>query len=136
MTKDELSKIKKIKQEIEQIKRELYNAEPQYVTDSVTASSKEFPYTAHQVKIKGYDLGAYNRKVMRIRNRLSQKFQELLDEKDKITEYIYGLDDGDIRQILSYKYVNGMGTKEIGECMGWTSRTIERRLESWNKSIK
>ena len=138
MTKEELSVLKKINREIEQIKKELNSVNPAMmpVSDTVLGSSPYFPYTEHPIGIAGFDNSQYERTVKRIQNRLNQKLQELMDEKDRITEYIYSLDDSDLRQILTYKYVNGLNTKQIGEHMGWSSRTIERRLEVWEKSNK
>lgn len=132
MTKEELSKLKKIKAEIEQIKIELNNVELEIVTDSVTGSSKEFPYTAHQIKITGIDYDSYYRKVHRIQNRLSRKLDELMDEKDKAIEYIHSLEDSELRQILTYIYVNGFKSWEVAEHMGIHSRTVERKLKKWN----
>lgn len=137
MTKEELSSLKKIKREIEQIKDELRSIKPEYTKDSVTGSDACHPYTQHQIKIEGYDFDSYDRKFERIKKRLNRKLDEIIDQKDKITEYIYNnVEDSELRQILKYKYIDCMKSKEIGDCMGWTSRTIERRLEKWDKSCR
>ncbi|QNU67250.1 helix-turn-helix domain-containing protein [Ruminiclostridium herbifermentans] len=136
MTKEELTRFTKIESEIEQIKNEIKKLEPEYTKDSVTGSQPTYPYIAHQIKIEGYDYNSYFRKIRRIENRLNTKLNELLDTKDKITEYIYNdITDSELRQILIYKYINGKKTREIAEEMGWTSRTIERRLKKWSDSL-
>ena len=135
MTKEELSKLRKIIAEIEQIKRELETIVPEYVMDSVTGSSVNFPYTQHSIKIEGYDIERYERKVQRIRNRLKYKMSELVEEKDILTEYIYGLDDSDLRQILMYRYINGLTWEEVGINMGYATITVRAKHDKFLKSI-
>lgn len=137
MNKEELSRFIEIEKEIKQIKEELRKIAPEYRKDAVTGSTVSFPYIAHQVKIEGYDYNSFFRKVKKIENRLNKKLEELVDTKDKITDYIYNnIPDSELRQILMYKYIDGKSSKQIGEQMGWTSRTIERRLERWSKSCR
>lgn len=133
LTKDELSKLIKIKAEIEQIKRELENVEPEYGIDAVTGSSINFPYTKHSIKIEGYDIKSYECKTQRIQNRLNRKLIELVEERDRLTEYIYGLDDSDLRQILTHRYINGLAWKEIGENMNYATSTIRFKHDNFIK---
>lgn len=135
MTKEELSKLSKITAEIEQIKRELESIELEYAIDSVTGSSINFPYTKHSIKIEGYDIKSYERKVKRIQNRLNRKMIELVEEKDRLTEYIYRLDNSDLRQILMYRYVKGLIWEEIGTSMGYATITVRSKHDKFLKSI-
>ena len=135
MTKEELSKLRKIISEIEQIKRELESIEPEHVIDSVTGSSINFPYTQHSIKIEGYDGKRYECRVQRIKNRLNRKKIELMEEKDMLTEYIYRLDDSDLRQILMYRYANGLTWGEIGANMGYATITVRSKHDKFLKSI-
>ncbi|MGH4125612.1 MAG: RNA polymerase subunit sigma-24 [Clostridium sp.] len=135
MTKEELSKLQKIISEIEQIKRELESIEPEYAMDSVTGSSINFPYTQHSIKIEGYDIKSYEHKVQRIQNRLNRKLIELVEEKDMLTEYIYSLDDSDLRQILMYRYVKGLIWEDVGANMGYATITVRSKHDKFLKSI-
>lgn len=135
MTKEQLSKLQNIIAEIKQIKRELENIEPEYSIDSVTGSSINFPYTQHNIKIEGYDTGSYERKIQRIRNRLKRKMIELVEEKDMLTEYIYNLDNSDLRQIFTYRYINGLNWQEIGANMGYAPITVRSKHDKYLKSI-
>jgi DNA-directed RNA polymerase specialized sigma subunit len=135
LTKEELSRLRKIIAEIEQIKRELKSIEPEYAIDSVTGSSINFPYTQHSIKIEGYDIKYYKCKVQRIQNRLNRKLIELVEEKDRLTEYIYRLDDSVLRQILMYRYVNGLNWEEIGTSMGYATITVRSKHDKFLKSI-
>lgn len=135
MTKEELSKLQRITDEIEQIKRELESIEPEYAIDSVTGSSVNFPYTQHNIKIEGYDIKSYEHKVKRIKNRLNRKRVELVEEKDRLTKYIYGLDDSDLRQILIYRYINGQTWQEVGASMGYATITVRVKHNKFLKSV-
>jgi len=133
MNKEELSMLIKIKAEIEQIKQELSKAEPEYGIDAVTGSSPNFPYVKHSIIIEGYDIKTYNSKVKRIQNRLNRKLIELVDEKDKLTKYIYELKDSDLRQILIYRYVDCLKWEEIGEKMKYASITVRVKHDKFLK---
>ena len=135
MTKEELSKLQRIIAEIEQIKRELESIEPEYAIDSVTGSSVNFPFTQHNIKIEGYDIKSYDHKVQRIKNRLNHKRLELVEEKDRLTEYIYSLDNSEIRQILTYRYVNGLTWGELGMKMGYATITVRAKHDKFLKSV-
>lgn len=135
MTKEELSKLQKIIAEIEQIKQELVCIEPEYAIDSVTGSSTNFPYTKHSIKIEGYDIKSYDHKVQRIQNRLNHKIIELVEEKDRLTEYIYSLDSSDLRQILMYRYVKGLIWEDVGANMGYATITVRSKHDKFLKSI-
>lgn len=135
MTKDELSKLQKIIAEIEQIKIELGSIEPEYAIDSVIGSSISFPYTQHNIMIEGYDIKSYEHKIKRIQNRLNRKMIELVEEKDRLTEYIYSLDNSDLRQILMYRYVKGFIWEKIGTNMGYATITVRSKHDKFLKSI-
>ena len=135
MNKEELSKLIKIKAEIEQIKRELETIVPEFAVDSVQASSTSFPYTQYNLKIEGRDYGSYERKTKRIRNRLNRKLEELMEEKDMLVEYICGLSDSDLRQILMYRYINGLTWGEIGISMNYGTSTIRLKHDTFLKSL-
>ena len=135
MNKEELSKLIKIKDEIEQIKRELNNSDIDYVTDAVKGSSPCFPYVEHSILISGYDDKTYNNKIKRIQNRLNRKLIELVEEKDKLTEYIYEQEDSEIRQILTYKYVNGLIWEKIGAKMNYAPHTVRKKHNKFLESM-
>jgi len=135
LTKEELSKLQKIITEIQQIKRELDGIEPEYAIDSVIGSSINFPYTQHNIKIEGYDIKSYKNKVQRIKNRLNHKMIELVEEKDRLTEYIYSLDNSDLRQIFMYRYVKGLSWEKIGINMGYATITVRSKHDKFLKSV-
>lgn len=135
MTKEELCKLTKIKNEIELLKEELTRIEPEYTQDSVTGSCAEFPFTKHTIKIAGYDTGNYERKLQKIQNRLNRKLNELVDEKDRLTEYISNLKDSELRQIFIYRYMKGCNWDEIGQRMNNAAVTVRKKHDKYLKNI-
>ena len=59
--------------------------------------------------------------------KLARKLEELMDERDRINDYINNIDDGVIRMILMCKYVNGMTWEQIGNEIGYSSKSIRRK---------
>lgn len=127
MTKEELLRLSAITQEIELIKKQIGSASPKFLVDFVKASSPEFPYTQHNVKVAGNDYDAYYNKVNRLQKRLSNKLEELMDERDKTLEYINTVSDSTMRMILSLKYVNGLTFEEIGKEIGYSRVWIKKK---------
>ena len=135
MTKEKLLNLKKIKREIEQIRREIENLEVEYTQDSVTGSDNFFPYTQRNFRIAGYDYGGYERKLGRLQNKLKRKLHELIDERDKINDFIDKTEDSDIRQILRYRYIDGLNWEQIGDKMGYATITVRVKHDKYIKSI-
>lgn len=124
MTKEKLKRYRKLLSEVELLKRQLEKTEPEYVEDSVNGSSPYFPYTQHKVHIEGYDLESYKRKVARLNKRIVNKMNELVEEKDSLIEFIYSIEDSEIRQIFIYKYIDGMVWREIANKMNYSETAI------------
>ncbi len=135
MTKEELLKYRKISHEIDLLKRQLEKVEPEYTTDSVTGSYVDFPFVQHNIKISGYDTDTYKKRIANIKRRLSKNLNELMEEKDKLTEYIYSLDDSSLRQILIYKYIDGLSWMEIGNKMNYATSTVRLKHDTFMKRL-
>lgn len=130
MDKERLKRYRKLMSEVDLLKRQLEKTEPEYVEDSVKGSSAYFPYTEHKVHIEGYDLDSYKRKVARLNRRIVNKMNELVDEKDSLIEFIYNIEDSEIRQIFIHKYIDGMIWREIAKKMNY-SETAVRDKHRW-----
>lgn len=126
MTKTELSKLGSIQKEIELIKKELDTITEEYVTDKVTGSMVEHPYVLTHFKISGYDSEGYSVKVERLERKLKRKFDELMDERIRIEEYIESIDNATTRMILRLRHINGMKWEQIGYEIGYSARHVRR----------
>ena len=142
MKKAELNEILKLKKEVKQLSQKLqelnYGDDETVVSDKVRGSMSEYPYSARSFNLVGREQMSEGciQKRSEIGKKISDKYYELNCRINKAYDYILGIDDSEIRQILQYKYIDGLNSEEIGEILGWTSRTIERRLENWYKSCR
>lgn len=131
MTREELSKLKSIQKEIELIKKELNTITEKYVTDKVTGSMVEHPYALTHFKISGYDSEGYSVKVKRLERKLKCKLDELMDERERLEEYIENIDNATIRMILRLRYINGLGWNQIGKELRYSERQVRRKHAQW-----
>lgn len=135
MTKENLKRYRRLLTEVDLLKRQLEKIEPEFVRDSVNSSALEFPYTVHKVHIEGYDLESYKRKVAKMNRRIVNKMNELVEEKDRLIEFIYGIENSEVRQIFIYKYIDGLTWKEIADNMNYGVTAIRNKHRGYiNKS--
>lgn len=127
MNKEKLQRYRKLLSEIELLKRQLEKIEPEFVMDSVKSSSVNFPYTQGKTHIEGYDLDTYRRKVARLNKRIVNKMNELVEEKDSLIEFIYNIEETELRQIFIYKYIDGLVWKEIAIKMNYSETSIRNK---------
>ncbi|MDU3526430.1 hypothetical protein [Clostridium sp.] len=136
MDKESLKRYRKLMSEVDLLKRQLEKTEPEYVEDNVKGSSPYFPYTEHKVHIEGYDLESYKRKVARLNKRIVNKMNELVEEKDSLIEFIYNIEDSEIRQIFIHKYIDGMIWREIAKKMNYSETSIRDKHRSVINKLK
>lgn len=136
MTKENLKRYRILLSEVELLKRQIEKIEPEFVSDSTNGSDSEFPYTSHKIHIEGYDLESYKRKVARVNKRIVNKMNELVEEKDRLIEFIYGIENSEVRQIFIYKYIDGLAWKEIGSKMNYGTSTIRLKHDSFIRNLK
>lgn len=138
MNKSELSQIKYIGREIEQLKRQLedveYQVETKTVTDSVTGSLPSFPYVQHVIMITGVDVEGYDRKAERLKRSLERRIQELLDKVAEANEYIATIPDSETRIILQYRFINGLTWEQLEAETGISETTAKRKFRKWRDS--
>ena len=121
MTKDRLEQYQKIKSEIGILENELsfiIRKGPDHVSDAVSTAA-EFPYSQHTLVISGYDWGTYNDQIDAVYKKRRQKYNELCHELGAIEDYISGIDDSLIRQIIRLKYLDGVRTwRQVAQEIG------------------
>lgn len=136
MTKEKLKRYRKLLSELELLKRQLEKIEPEFVIDSVNGSDSEFPYTKHKMNIEGYDLESYRKRVSRLNKRIVAKMNEIVDEKDSLIEFIYNIEDSELRQIFIYKYIDGMIWEEIARKMNYSKTAIRDKHRYYIKKLQ
>lgn len=88
------------------------------VTDTVSASSPEYPYSQHTVTVQGVPA-----------DWRSQRLSELYRDKAKIELYIESVEDDTVRAIMRYRIKQGLSWGEIaGKFRGkYTGDTIKKK---------
>ena len=126
MTKQELEQLRYLKTEIKVLQHELieYRGNAPMATDSVTGSSPHFPYGKRIWKITGVDQA----KLDRMGRRLQRKIDELMDEMDRLNDYIDTIPDSEMRTIMQLRYRNECTLEEIGEELGYHKTSIQKKL--------
>ena len=125
MTKEELEKIPALKLSIKSIQEELGNLPN--VTDSVTGSDPEYPYTLHTVKIYGRD----EDRAAALRYRLERKCVKLQGEISKMEDWLDTLEDVTMGAILRATYRNGLTQGQIAVELGYERSTISKKLKEF-----
>jgi len=122
MTKKELSQLRFISKEIEILKKQIEEAEKltemHTASDVVEGSNPVWPYQKRTFYIEGVALPDYERRVQRLRNKLKHRMDELIKEREKLEEYINGIQDSQIRIILTLRYVKGYSWRQIANQIG------------------
>lgn len=80
------------------------------VKDSVSGSSKEFPYTSHSVKIEGFETPKNKRKYKKLLKDAKYKLEKAINS----LEYeLKSLNDSDLRMIIRLKYIDNMNNIQV-----------------------
>lgn len=117
MTKKELEQYCKLKREIVTINKRLDSLRDKDVPEvagKVMASGKEFPYLPGRVSVQIHDpkaKAAINKTIDILSERLV-RCNVLMFE---IEEFIDGIEDSELRNIFTLRYIEGMKLKDIAE---------------------
>lgn len=135
MTKKELSQLRYLNKEIELLQKQIENAEYNVKThkafDFVEGSNPKWPYQHKTFYIEGVAVPEYEKKVVHIRKKLIKRLSELMDQVEKINNYIESVDDCEVRNILRLRYVDCLTWEEIGREMMMDERTARRKHKKW-----
>ena len=118
MIKEQLEQLYQLNKEIELLRRQIegINYEPKMVSDSVTASSKSFPYTEHLVIISGVE--DFGDKMDRLKRRLTKMLRRALDKVEELNTQIEAIQDSEMRQIFMLRYINNLTWQQVAIQMG------------------
>lgn len=114
----DFQQLRVINREIEILKDQIYSLEPKMTADKVKGSCLDFPYTLHEIKISGVNTREYDRKLRRLRRKLQLRLGELIDMVEEMNRYLDNIEDSEIRQILSLRYIKGFTWRQIALHMG------------------
>ncbi len=117
MTRQELKQVRYLKREIELLQEQIAAVEAEIVTDKVTGSDPDHPWTERHYIIKGLP-GERNEKLLRLRDRLERRKSDLQDMRVEIFEWVESIDDSLLRQVIILRHVNGLGWRQVAREIG------------------
>ena len=124
MTRQELKQIRHLKSEIKLLQEQILTLESEIVTDKVKGSDPDHPWTERHYIIRGLP-GERNEKLLRLRDRLERRKSDLQDMRAEIFEWVEGIEDSLLRQVIILRHVNGLSwrqvAREIGAGTTWDS---------------
>lgn len=112
MNKKQLKQLRFLYQEINMIQEKINSL--QIESAAVSASDREWPYCKHTEIITGLPSLEDQRK----RRKLEQRKAKCRQQVEQIEAYIYHVEDSLIRQLLIYRYVEGLRWNDIAAKMG------------------
>ena len=125
MTKKELSQLYYLTREIEMLKKQLSDLEDRqddYICGTVKASSADYPYTLHSITVSGVTdpEATYRRRaeIREIKALISLKIEQCDIEYGRLIRYVNSVDDSLMRQILTYRYINGFNWVQVAMHIG------------------
>lgn len=102
MTKELLEQYPDICAELKEVERKLH--EP--VSDTVSGSGADFPYTQHTISIRG------------IPPKLLARREMLAAQKAEIENFIHNLPNSKTRRIVDYRIIHGFSWEQVAAKMG------------------
>lgn len=113
--KEKLKQMRCVNSEIKVIENQIINLKPLSSMDKVKGSTHEFPYIATSFSINGVDVDDYNKRTRRLKSKLVKKKDELLKLKEEVQEFIDKIEDSNVRQIITLRYIESKSWNEIAE---------------------
>jgi hypothetical protein len=149
--KKELSQLSDLQHEVQLLDEQLSSlyADRQKInsnvkTDSVKGSMPEFPYVLHNITVKGLSDDELGQKfgiksdIEAVKAQLHDRRVACVKEYKRLNEFIAGVEDSEMRQILTLKYVYGKSFQQIAFAIGKSDEQIPRKkhdkfLEKYEK---
>lgn len=125
MTKNRLKKLRSLIKEAEHLEEQIrdlpFRTGP-YVADSAKDYRTGFPRT---ILIRGYSAEGY----YKLKRRLGEKLCSIQDEIAELEQWLDGVEDPQLRDILRLQYMNGLTQEEIAEELGYSRSAIAMALK-------
>ena len=117
MTRQELKQIRHLKSEIKLLQEQILTLESEIVTDKVKGSDPDHPWTERHYIIRGLP-GERNEKLLRLRDRLERRMNDLQDMRAEIFAWVENIEDSLLRQVIILRHVNGLSWRQVAREIG------------------
>ena len=112
MTLKELSQLYYLNREIEMDQRRLRELEARALPGAQVITG--MPHGSGVADI----VGRYAAEIADLRGIIEAKHQQCLYERSRLERYIADIDDSLLRQIFTYRFVNGLPWNQVAACVG------------------
>lgn len=142
MTKQELEQLTDLKQEIEELEKNIAKIKQMDIKEvsiKVSASSKSFPYVQGRATVQEYDPALKDKRdrlLYEKRMLLCDRKEQAAEEERRLMQYINNIKESRVRRIMQYRYVDGYSWEKIGDIMHFDRRTGERIVSRYLKRNK
>jgi len=116
--------IKYLRKKIDCLQNEQAEMEDRKKYSSVKASTKDFPYTEHNVKTDGY-VGltkiSANHLRFTINNEIKQlesRYEKLIYVTNDVMDFIESIEDSRMRMIVTYRFIENYSWGQVADAMG------------------
>ena len=132
MIESRLKKMRALIREAEHLQSE-YTDMICFPKEQVVDSAKDYSTGhPHTISISGYGDPSY----MDVRQRLYEKQRQIQDEIAFLEDWLDGVPDPEMRDILRLQYVNGLTQEQIAEELGYSRSAIAMKLNRFWSSEK
>lgn len=100
------------------------------VKDTVRGSSAEYPYTSHPVTITGVQTKP-NKRILQKEARLKRRRAEVAEQLEQIEQFIDGLEDSQLRQIIHYRFVKGYSWVKTANLMNNKESAVRMQVKRY-----
>ena len=125
ITRQQIEQYLGLKREISMLTDQIYDAENtgDYAVDMVRGSAKEMPYAMHNITIKGYTSQHVPRLIKR---------KAMLEQQCTAIElFIEELPDSLMRQLFTWRYINGKSLAETAQRVGYSESQTKRLIKNF-----
>lgn len=99
------------------------------VMGKVTGSSKDFPYIKQHFTVQMNEPAEADKSYRRI-VRWQQEISQAEKEIEKVEQFVAGIKDVKVREIFTYRYIDGMKAVEIARRVGYTKGRISQIISN------
>lgn len=100
------------------------------VKDTVCGSFAEYPYTEHPVTITGVQTRP-NKRILQKEARLKRRRAEVSEQLEQIEDFIDGLEDSQLRQIIHYHYIKGYSWVKTAGMVNNKESAVKMRVKRY-----
>ncbi len=116
--------IKYLRKKIDSLQNEQASMEKCKKHSTVQSSTKDFPYTHHNVHTEGY-IGLTNKSVRCLSSaidteirKLESRYEKLLEVTNDAMDFIESIEDSRMRMIVTYRFIEGYSWNKVADCIG------------------